>query len=151
VSNTNHTDFLANLTRTYHLLDAVSEQLHAGHGFSAGARAILLLLDRKGPMTMSEIARDRAVSRQLIQRLASALLDKGVIEAMPNVAHRKSAKLGLTPQGRSAVEGILLRESGIVAAVKESIEEIELQQTHAVLTKLNALLAQIRKVGSAKT
>ncbi len=99
---------------------------------------------------MSEIARDRAVSRQLIQRLASALLDKGVIEAIPNAAHRKAAKLGLTPQGRSAVEGILLRESGIVVAVMDSIEDIELQQVHTVLTKLNVLLAQIRKVDAAK-
>lgn len=99
---------------------------------------------------MSEIARDRAVSRQLIQRLASALLDKGLIEAMPNAAHRKSAKLGLTPQGRSAVGGILLRESGVAAAVMEFIEDVELEQAHTVLTKLNALLAQIRKVEAAK-
>ncbi len=150
MSNAKQTHFLATLTRTYPLLDAVSEQLHAGHGLSAGSRAILLLLDRQGPMTMSEIARDRAVSRQLIQRLASAMLDKGVIAAMPNAAHRKSAKLGLTPQGRSVVEGILLRESGIVVAVMDSIEDIELQQAHSVLIKLNALLAQIRKVEPAK-
>lgn len=150
MSNANHAHFLATLTRTYHVLDAVSEQLHAGHGFSAGARSILLLLDREGPMTMSEIARDRAVSRQLIQRLASALLEKGVIEAMPNAAHRKSAKLGLTPQGRSAVEGVLLRESGIVDAVMDCIGDIELQQAHSVLSKLNALLSQIGKIEAAK-
>ena len=135
----------------YHLLDAISQQLHAGHGLSAGARSILLLLERKGPMTMSEIARDRAVSRQLIQRLASTLLDEGAIEALPNAAHRKSSKLGLTPQGQAAVEGILLRESDIVTAVRGSIEDTELQQADAVLTKLNALLAQIRKVEAAKS
>lgn len=101
-------------------------------------------------MTMSEIARDRAVSRQLIQRLASGLLDKGVIEAMPNAAHRKSAKLGLTPQGRSAVEGIVLRESGIMDVVMDCIGDIELERAHSVLSKLNALLAQIRKIEAAR-
>lgn len=101
-------------------------------------------------MTMSEIARDRAVSRQLIQRLASVLLDKGVIEAIPNAAHRKSPKLGLTLQGRSAVEGIVLRESGVVDAAMDCIGDIQLQQAHSVLSKLNALLAQNRKFEAAR-
>lgn len=150
MSHADHARFLATLTRAYHLLGALSDQLHAGHGFSTGARSILLLVDRQGPMTISEIARDRAVSRQLIQRLASALIEKGVIEAMPNAANRKSAKLALTPQGRSAVEGILLRENGIVAAVVDAIEEGELEQAHAVITKLNELLAQIKGRAATK-
>lgn len=144
VSNAGHIDFLATLTRSYHLLDGVSEQLHAGHGFSAGARSVLLLLERKGPMTISDIARDRAVSRQLIQRLTSALQDRGVIEAIPNAAHRKSAKLRLTPQGQSAVKGIMLRESGITAAIIDVVDAAELEQAHAVMTKLNELLAKIK-------
>jgi hypothetical protein len=45
----------------------------------------------------------------------------------------------------------LLRESDIVTAVRGSIEDTELQQADAVLTKLNALLAQIRKVEAAKS
>lgn len=95
-------------------------------------------------MTMSEIARDRAVSRQLIQRLASALLEEGVIETIPNAAHRKSAKLGLTPQGQSTVKAILLREKGIATAIIDVIEAAELEQAHAVMTKLNELLAEIK-------
>ena len=150
MSNANHAPFLATLTRTYHLLDAVSEQLHAGHGFSAGARSILLMLEQEGPMTMSEIARNRAVSRQLIQRLASALLDRGVIEAIPNAAHRKSVKLGLTPQGLSAVNGIRLREKGIAAAIMNVIEAAELEQAQMVMTKLNELLVQIKSGPTAK-
>lgn len=144
MSNARHTPFLATLTRTYHLLDAVSEKLHGGHGLSAGARSILLLLEQNGPMTMSEIARDRAVSRQLIQRLASALLESGLIEASPNAAHRKSAKLGLTREGQSAVRAILLREKGVAAAILDVIEPAELEQAHKVITKLNKLLAQIK-------
>ncbi|WP_285711856.1 MarR family winged helix-turn-helix transcriptional regulator [Erythrobacter oryzae] len=140
--------FLMALTRAYHLLDRISDKLHAGHGLSAGARSILLLLDRHGALTLSEIARDRAVSRQLIQRLAAPLITAGFIATDPKTTSRRSPKLVLTPQGRAAVAGIVAREATIAARVAEAISADEREQAQAVLEKLNAVLSELKAGGA---
>lgn len=139
---TDHAQLLASLTRAYHLLGGLSDKLHRGQGLSAGQRSLLLLLESRGSLTVSEIARDRAVSRQLIQRLAASLADRGLIKAVPNAASRKSPKLAMTDQGLTTLAGIMKRERAVSDLVVKAITEAELEQMQAVLDKLNQVLTQ---------
>lgn len=131
------------LTRAYHLLTGLSDRLHSGHGLSAGVRSILLLLDWRGPLTLSEIARDRAVSRQLIQRLSGPLIFNELIEPRPNAANRRSPKLVLTTKGQSVVKELLMRERMVADLIAETFNEEELDQAHSTMAKLNLALTRV--------
>lgn len=129
-----------NLTRAYHLLSALSDQLHSGHGLSTATRSILTLLELKGPLTLSEIARDRAVSRQFIQKIAGSLIKDGLIAKMPNAASKKSPKLHLTASGRQSAADIFAREQAIKDDLSMVITRGELRQANVVLAKINRAL-----------
>ncbi len=129
-----------NLTRAYHLLGALSDHLHSGHGLSTASRSILTLLELKGPLTLSEIARDRAVSRQFIQKVAGTLIKDGLIATMPNAASKKSPKLHLTVSGRQSVADIFSREQAIKDDLSMAITLCELRQVNVVVAKMNEAL-----------
>ena len=58
------------------------------------------------PQTAAGIARQMGITRQAVQRVANRLIDEGLLEASPNPAHKRSALLAPTPQGRNAVKRI---------------------------------------------
>lgn len=132
--------FLSALTRAYHRLSDVSDRLHAPHGISAATRSILLLLHAKGPATLSDIARDRAVSRQFIQRSAAPLVRDGTVELLDNPRSRRSPLLALTGKGRQAVEGILARERPFRAIVARLVPSEDIARATVALAHLDAAL-----------
>lgn len=138
-------EFLMALTRAYHLLSALSDRLHAAHGLSTGVRSVLLLLDRQGPRTLSEIARDRAVSRQFIQKLAQTLIARDLIVALPNAANRKSPRFALTPAGEQALATIREREAEVQEALASVLQAADLEPALKVLDRLNAALTDLKQ------
>jgi DNA-binding MarR family transcriptional regulator len=50
------------------------------------------------------MARRRAQSRQRFQPLVNALIAEGLLQAIPNAAHKQSPLIALTARGRKAVE-----------------------------------------------
>ena len=144
-SFTSFEEFLLGLSRIYHRLSAVSDQLHAQFGLTAGTRSILLLLHYRGQLTLSEIARDRAVSRQFIQRIAAPLIVKGIVATVANPANRRSSKLELTEDGKAVVALILRREEPIREAIKKAIATDEITIALNVLTKLDAAVQSYMK------
>ncbi len=135
-----HADFIFDLTRTYHRLMAVSERLHGEHGLSAGARSILLLLHLRGNLTLSEIAGDRAVSRQFIQRVAAPLIGSSMITKIGNPKNRRSSKLALSKLGQTAVDNILRREAALLEKMVRAVPEERLEITRQVLNDLDRCL-----------
>lgn len=136
-------DQLFALTRTYHRLTALSDRLHGPYGISTATRSILLLLESRGPLTLSDIARDRAVSRQFIQRMAAPLVQLQAIETVANPRSRRSPLLALTGKGRVMVAGIHAREAPLRAALADSIPAAELETLAQILAKFEAALARL--------
>ncbi len=132
--------FLSALTRAYHRLSDVSDRLHAQHGISAATRSILLLLHARGPATLSDIARDRAVSRQFIQRSAAPLVRDGLVEPLANPRSRRSPLLSLTARGQNVVDGILAREQPLRATIAELVPAEDIARAADALARLDAAL-----------
>ncbi|MFH8976287.1 MarR family winged helix-turn-helix transcriptional regulator [Streptomyces sp. NPDC017890] len=94
------------------------EQGLTADGPSVGVRAVLALLHRNGPMTVPQMGRAQAISRQFVQRMVNDGVDRGLMESVPNPAHRRSSLIRLTDGGRAAItdvldqEHLLLREVG---------------------------------------
>ena len=53
------------------------------------------------PLTAPQIGEAMGVTRQGAQKQLNLLLDQGLVQAMPNPAHRRSPLYGLTPTGEA--------------------------------------------------
>jgi DNA-binding MarR family transcriptional regulator len=87
------------------------EQSVAKYGISVAMRAVLERLHEGGAATVPAIGRDLALPRQVIQRLVDGLTERGLLEAAPNPAHRRSSIQRLTRKGSSLTKRLLAREA----------------------------------------
>lgn len=100
---------------------------HLGQGRqSSGRRSILKSLGEQGPQTVPEMARARSVSRQHVQKLVNGLREDGLVEAVPNPAHRRSVLMSLTKRGTQFLEDLYGREAALFDFLAKGIplEEI---------------------------
>src|SRR5262245_15676978 len=94
----------------WHVLVEAGERLHEGESITMGMRAVLEYVDRNGPATVPKIARARRVTRQHIQALVSALLERKLVLAASNPGHRRSPLIQLAPKEKGTIVRIKRRE-----------------------------------------
>ncbi|MFF0014299.1 MarR family winged helix-turn-helix transcriptional regulator [Streptomyces sp. NPDC005374] len=89
------------------------EQGEDVEGASVGVRSVLVLLHRYGPMTVPQMGRLMALSRQFVQRMVNDALDRDWAETAPNPAHQRSSLIRITPEGEAVITAILAREHAL--------------------------------------
>src|SRR5262245_48877193 len=82
-------------------------QLPVSHGRMALLRSLAL----RGPRNLSELARERGVSRQGVQRLADALEAEGLAKSTPDPRSARAKQLALTEAGLQAYRELALQEA----------------------------------------
>jgi len=115
--------------RTRRLFQRLATELQpvpGGEPLSGTQRAVLEFLDRGGPQTVPEIARQRSVSRQHIQVNVNELTSLGWVATKPNPAHRRSPLIELTPAGRARLAAAQSVEAQIIAAISRHFAAAEL-------------------------
>lgn len=112
-------------------------------GLSVGVRAVLSMLYRHGPMTVPQMGRAQAISRQFVQRMVNEAAARGLVESFANPAHKKSSLIRLTELGCSAIDAVLTREADNLRRVGEHVTEDDID---ACLRVLSALLAGLDDV-----
>lgn len=118
----------------YLRLSAMSAQLHGGGALSGPRRTVLVGLAR-GPQTVAHMARVRAQSRQRVQPLVNALIRDGLVQALPNPAHKQSALIALTARGRRAVARIHAIERRGHVDVATTVSTAAITKCAAILTE----------------
>lgn len=96
--------------RFYLRMSALATTIHRQGPLSGPRRTVLAGLARSGPRTVAQMARDRSQSRQRIQPIVNSLLADGLVESMPNSAHKQSPLIAVTVAGRQEVARIHRRE-----------------------------------------
>lgn len=119
------------------------EQGLAAEGLSVGVRAVLTLLHRGGPMTVPQMGRAQSISRQFVQRMVNEAAERGLVESVPNPAHRRSSLIRLTPEGSSAIAAVLDREHRLLREVGGDLTDSEVT---ACLRVLGAMLTALDQV-----
>lgn len=94
----------------WHAMVQSGERLHEQEPITLGTRGVLEFLALHGPATVPHVARSRRVTRQHIQSLVNALLELGLVALDANPAHRRSALVRLTPEGKRVIERMKRRE-----------------------------------------
>ena len=109
-------------------------------GLSLPERAIMEVLSGTDESTVPQIGRLLLLPRQVVQRLADAVHDRGLIEFVPNPAHRRSRLLRLSTAGRELLDQILQHEMRLLATVADSLDPQDIEACARVMTALNAAM-----------
>lgn len=116
------------------------EQDVSTEGLSVGVRAVLSMLREHGPMTVPQMGRAQALSRQFVQRMVNDAAAQGLVESTPNPAHKKSSLNRLTAQGQAAITAVVDRERAVLRQVDGDLTEAEVDACLRVLSRLLELL-----------
>ncbi|MFE7356159.1 MarR family winged helix-turn-helix transcriptional regulator [Streptomyces sp. NPDC057543] len=116
------------------------EQDVSAQGLSVGVRAVLILLREHGPMTVPEMGRAQALSRQFVQRMVNDATALGFVESTPNPAHKRSSLNRLTDRGRSAITAVIDRERAILSQAGGDLTGAEVDACLRVLSRLLELM-----------
>ena len=119
----------------------VEEDMSAA-GLSVGVRAVLNML-RHGPLTVPQMGRAQAISRQFVQRMVNDAVGRGLVEPVPNPAHKRSPLIRLTPDGETAITAVLTREHAILDRAGADLADADIIGCVRTLTRLLDLLADV--------
>ncbi|MEU9831588.1 MarR family transcriptional regulator [Streptosporangium sp. NPDC048047] len=112
-------------------------------GLSVGVRAVLNLLHRNGPMTVPQMGRAQALSRQFVQRMVNDAAALRLVESIPNPAHQRSSLIRLTDDGRAAITAVMTREYALLGQVGGGLTDADVTGCVRVLTAMLAYLDNV--------
>lgn len=138
--NAQYQELFDEVRRTHNRLRWVGDVLHEKDGVSTATRSLLYSIHREGPLTVPELARERLVSRQIIQTQINLLLEMKLVKAQVNPNHRRSKHMVLTTKGEKLVAGMLKKEASLLASLGAPLSSQEVLQTIAGLQALRGHL-----------
>jgi DNA-binding MarR family transcriptional regulator len=112
-------------------------------GISVGVRAVLDLLRGHGPMTVPQMSRAQALSRQFVQRMVNDASARSLVEVIPNPAHRRSSLIRLTAEGRAAIDAVTAREHALMRQVGGDLTDADVDACVRVLARMLALFDDV--------
>lgn len=112
------------------------EQDVPSEGISAGIRFVLNMLRMHGPMTVPEMGRAQAISRQFVQRMVNDAVARHLVESVHNPAHKKSSLIRLTAEGRSTITAVLDRERAVLRQAGVGLTDADVAGCIRVLSRL---------------
>ncbi|MEO3868247.1 MarR family winged helix-turn-helix transcriptional regulator [Nonomuraea sp. B12E4] len=105
-------------------------------GLPVGVRAVLNMLREHGPMTVPQMGRAQALSRQFVQRMINDAAARHLVESVPNPAHKRSSLIRLTEEGRAAIDAVIDRERAVLRRIGGDLTDAEITACLRVLSRL---------------
>jgi DNA-binding MarR family transcriptional regulator len=131
---------IVEIRSAFNALKALSDEMNADIGITAAMRAVMEHLETQRPATVPQIAAAKSVTRQHIQILADALVDKGFARYVANPAHQRSRLLELTDFGTRHFAEIRNREAEALGQLAQGFETTDLERATATLARLRSAL-----------
>jgi DNA-binding MarR family transcriptional regulator len=119
----------------FRLRNAARDLLGEGK-HSSGRRSVLKSLGRDGAQTVPQMARERAVSRQHVQKLVDGLKASGLVSLAENPLHKRSKLVTLSDEGRRFLEEMNQREEKLKAFLSEGVPLEEMNAALRVVGQL---------------
>jgi DNA-binding MarR family transcriptional regulator len=119
------------------------EQDAPAHGPSVGVRAVLNLLREHGPMTVPQMGRAQALSRQFVQRMVNEAAAQHLVETAPNPAHKRSPLIRLTDEGAAAITAVIARERALLSQAGRGLADADITACLRVLRRLLDFLGDV--------
>jgi DNA-binding MarR family transcriptional regulator len=126
--------------RLFQQLRSTSDELLNGTGINASQRAVLEFLNQHQPQTVSNMAREKMVSRQHIQTVVNDLLQLDLVQAQDNPAHKRSPLISMTEQGKQLFKKTTREEMKVLDAMSAELNEKDIATSIRTLNALNDYL-----------
>lgn len=133
-------DLFGHVRQLYHRMVSAAEALHAAEPVTIGSRAVLEYLQRHGPSTVPEIARQRGVSRQHVQVLVNTLTQHDLVALRPNPAHKRSPQIHLNTAGKRTITRMRRREARFYEKTDFGLSAEEISSISAGLATISDAL-----------
>ena len=130
------------LFRANGALLAAGDELAATVGLTSARWQLLGRLADDGPMTVSELARRRGMSRQSAQEAVDRLARDGLVDKAPNAADRRAPSIRLLAAGRAALAAIEPARADWARAAGGDLTVAELEQLASLLRRLRGATAR---------
>lgn len=137
------TEVFALVGPLYRRVQRKVEQAAPIEGLSVGVRAVLDLLREHGPMTVPQMGREQALSRQFVQRMVNDAAAQQLVEIIPNPTHRRSSLIRLTDAGRAAITAVTTREHALLRQVGGDLTDADVRACVRVLTEMLELFDHV--------
>ncbi|GGT42031.1 MarR family transcriptional regulator [Streptomyces atratus] len=137
------TEVFALVGPLYRRVQRKVEQAAPIEGLSVGVRAVLDLLHEHGPMTVPQMGRAQALSRQFVQRMVNDAAAGQLVEVIPNPAHQRSSLIRLTDGGRAAITAALDREQALLRQVDGNLTDADVTACVRVLSSMLELFDNV--------
>ncbi|WP_431684070.1 MarR family winged helix-turn-helix transcriptional regulator [Kitasatospora sp. KL5] len=112
-------------------------------GLSVGVRAVLELLREHGPMTVPQMGRAQALSRQFVQRMVNDAAARQLVETIPNPAHQRSSLIRLTDEGNAAITAVTDREHALLRQIGGDLTDADVATCVKVLARMLELFDDV--------
>ncbi|MGP8296833.1 MarR family winged helix-turn-helix transcriptional regulator [Streptomyces inhibens] len=137
------TEVFALVGPLYRRVQRKVEQAEPIEGLSVGVRAVLDLLRENGPMTVPQMGRAQALSRQFVQRMVNDAAAEQLVEIIPNPAHQRSSLIRLTDRGRAAITAVMARERALLRQVDGDLTDADVTACVRVLARMLELFDNV--------
>lgn len=107
---------------------------------SARWQVLGALVLRDGKATVSDAARVMGLTRQAVQRLATAMIAEGLIETTPNPRHARAPLLRLSSKGRAAYAAAARRQAPWARELAKGVTIAQLDSSQTLIATLAARL-----------
>lgn len=97
---------------------------------------VMRMIDTSGPQAQAEVARHLVVTAPVVTRLASALVEDGLIERQADPNDKRAVILALTDTGRRRARAM---RRDLLAAARELLEPLPTERRAAVAAALEEL------------
>jgi DNA-binding MarR family transcriptional regulator len=118
-------------------------QVPTGDGLTIPERTALSSLDRSGPTTSAELAREAQITAQAMGSTLSALRDRGLIERRPDPDDGRRVVLTVTEAGGQELKNKRNGRTELIAQALSAFTPTELEQLTAAAPLLTRLARSI--------
>ena len=135
--------FAWELRRSFRELAAAADEGFRPLGISVGDRAVLEFLSReRRPVSLSELARKHAVSRQHVHQAIRRLPDSAWVKISVKPNDARAVTVMLSPAGRAFWRRVQAWEEKVFLSIARSLDADEVKNATAFLRTLRASLAE---------
>jgi DNA-binding MarR family transcriptional regulator len=133
------TQLILELFRLNGGLLAAGDGLTRDLGLTSARWQVLGAIDHE-PLPVAQIARNMGLTRQAVQRVANDLVSQGFVAFADNPNHQRAKLVGLTDQGRRALDALNRRQAMWANGIAAGLDAAALYAATGVLRALRARL-----------
>jgi len=106
---------------------------------------ILRVLDEEGTLHVAEIADMLLISKSQMTRLIDEMIGLGLVERRPDITDRRKSNISLTPNGRAAVDQVMMTLKSTLAVQLASLDKEDLKSLASSLKAISNVLLKMGK------